>query len=483
MAPARAASQRVLTCPAVTPAEHRSTPPKRDNRRRRLGILALAGISAISYAALAARGDLTADIPVFLVFHGALVAFMVAGWTVVRSAGKGVYRLAIGAALLFRVVAALGEPALSDDVYRYMWDGRVQIHGTHPYLDAPADPALEPLRDENWSRINHPEVRTIYPPLAQMFFAALAALGAGPVTIRLAVGLLDFGVVLVLAALLRRLGFPRDRVVLYAWNPLAVMETAASGHYEPLAVLLVLVGLVTMIGKQAARSAAAVAGAIQAKLVPIVLLPAFVRRWRVREIAVFAAVIVALALPYALTGPAIGAGLFDYAERWERNAFAFHFVFAAIDALDPTPVLKDALATLKDRLGERALPWDWLYRHVWPQHLARAVMALAAFAWILSLAFRQGLDVTRECYLVLAGVLLLLPTMHPWYVLWVLPLAALYLSRGWLLFAALVPLSYLGGEGEVSMTVRLFQYVPALGLMAWDTLGSVRSASMTRWTR
>ena len=469
----------MLTCPAVTRAEHPSTPPIRDNRRRRLGILALAAFSLISYASLAARGDLTGDIPLFLVSHGALVVVMLAAWAVVRSGGDGVYRLAIGAALLFRVVAALGDPALSDDVYRYLWDGRVQMQGTHPYLHAPADPALEPLRDENWSRVNHPEVRTIYPPLAQMFFAALAAVGAGPATVRLVVGLLDFGVVLALAALIGRLGSPRDRVVLYAWNPLAVMETAASGHYEPLAVLLVLVGLVGMLGERAARSAAAVAGAIQAKLVPVVLLPAFVRRWRVREIVVFAVVVGVLAVPYAATGPVIGAGLFDYAERWERNAFAFHFVFVTIDALDPTPALKDALTALKERLGEGALPWDWLYRHVWPQHLARALMALAAIAWIAALAARRGLDVTRECYLVLAGVLLFLPTMHPWYVLWVLPFAALYRSRGWLLFAALVPLSYLGGQGEVPMTVRLVQYLPALGLMAWDTC----AASMTRWTR
>jgi len=68
----------------------------------------------------------------------------------------------------------------------------------------------------------------------------------------------------------------------------------------------------------------------------------------------------------------------------------------------------------------------------------------------------------------LAGVVLLLPTLHPWYVLWVLPFAAVYLSRGWLVFAALVPLSYLAGDGDVSMTLRLAQYVPAFAIMAVD---------------
>ena len=74
--------------------------------------------------------------------------------------------------------AAWGEPMLSDDVYRYVWDGRVQLEGVHPYRYAPVDPALGTLRDAHvFPRINHPEVPTIYPPLAQSLFAGLALAG------------------------------------------------------------------------------------------------------------------------------------------------------------------------------------------------------------------------------------------------------------------------------------------------------------------
>jgi hypothetical protein len=118
------------------------------------------------------------------------------------------------------------------------------------------------------------------------------------------------------------------------------------------------------------------------------------------------------------------------------------------------------------------LPWDWLYRHVWPPYLARATAAALAFAWIAAVALRGRLDAARESLLVLGGVLLLSPTLHPWYVLWILPFAAALFSRGWLLLAALVPLAYLGGDGDVPRWARGVEFIPAVSLMAWDALRS-----------
>jgi hypothetical protein len=187
-------------------------------------------------------------------------------------------------------------------------------------------------------------------------------------------------------------------------------------------------------------------------------------------------------LPYALTGPAVGGGLFDYAGRWQRNGFFFPAILRAFETMDLTPWLKETIASLQSRWGEGALPWDWLYRHVWPPYLARATAATLAVAWIAAVALRRRLDAARESLLVLGGVLLLSPTLHPWYVLWILPFAAALCSRGWLLLAALVPLAYLGGDGDVPRWARGVEFIPAVSLMAWDTFrsrlsrrGSIRS--------
>ena len=70
-------------------------------------------------------------------------------------------------AVILRVIMLLAPPTLSDDIYRYRWDGKVQASGRNPYAATPADPRLEELRDDEWAQINYPRIRTIYPPLAQ----------------------------------------------------------------------------------------------------------------------------------------------------------------------------------------------------------------------------------------------------------------------------------------------------------------------------
>jgi len=444
-----------------------------ENLRVAPAIPAIAVVSAAIYAALLPWGDLRAAPLLLLTAHASLLALMFAGWRGYRRrpAAAGAVLLA---ALVFRLIAACGAPALSDDVYRYVWDGRLQLHGVHPYRFAPDDPSLVALRDADWARINHPELKTIYPPTSQIVFLVLAALGAGPTGFKLAIGLLDFGAVLALRRLLRPLGVPRDRVILYAWNPLAVLETAGSGHIEPLGILLVLLATGWIIGCRPRLSMAALAAATWVKLLPALLLPAFGRRSGPRGWAAALLVLAALVAPYALTGPAVGGGLLDYAERWQRNAFLFAGVERAIAAVDPADALKAAIAALQRRIGGWPIPWDALYRHVWPGDLARLVVAVAVAAWALLVALRGRVDPLRQVLLVLGAALLLSPTVHPWYVLWVLPFAAARLSWGWLLLAALIPLSYLSapGAGDVSWTLRWVIWGPSLALLAAPLLST-----------
>ena len=428
-----------------------------DNRPSTRLILALAILSALIYLALALSGDLRDHLTALLAAEAILLASMGLVWARMRGAVRG-YEIVIGAALVFRLLAALGEPALSDDVYRYVWDGRVQLHGIHPYAHAPGDPALEHLRDADWEKINHPHLRTIYPPLSQMLFLVLAATGAGPFGFKLALGLIDFGVVLALARLLRSLGLPRDRLILYAWNPLAVMETAGSGHVEPLGVGLVILAAAWIIDRRPGLSTLALAGAVHVKILPGALIPGYLRRFRLREILLLAAVLVGLALPYALTGPPVGSGLFAYAEHWEFNASVYAGVRGLLGALDSGNTLKPLIDWLEDLPGAGWISWGLVYRLAWPNPLARIIVAAAALVWIARLTFRPGLDAARESFLVLAGLIVLSPTVYPWYVLWVLPFAAAYLSWAWMIFGALVVLSYLGQGGEVAWWVRGVEY-------------------------
>jgi hypothetical protein len=107
---------------------------------------------------------------------------------------------------------------------------------------------------------------------------------------------------------------------------------------------------------------------------------------------------------------------------------------------------------------------------VWPEELARATVAAAALAWAVAQSFRRDRGVAHEARLVLGGAVLLAPTLHPWYVLWVLPLAAAEAAGGWLLLSALIPLQYLAGPGDVPWSIRLAILLPSLAWMARDSL-------------
>ena len=450
-----------------------------DNTARMRIIPPLAVISAAVYLALARAGDLRERAPLVLGAVLVLCGAMVLAFRALRGRSRG-FGVVLGAALAFRILAALGEPALSDDVYRYVWDGRVQLHGIHPYAHAPADPALDALRDADSGRINHPELRTIYPPLAQMLFLSLAAVGAGPVGFKLALGLVDFGVVLALASLLRRLELPRERVILYAWNPLAVLETAGSGHVEPLGVVLVVLAAGWIIGRRPGLSTLAVAGAVQAKLFPLVLVPGYLRRWLLREVALFALALAAIALPYAWNGPALGRGILDYAGRWEFNSSVFAAVARALERADSGNMLRPAIAAIREALAAEWIPWDAVYRWIWPDRLARVLVALALVVWVLILTFRPWLTAARESFLAFAGAIVLSPTVHPWYVLWVLPFAAAYASWPWLAFGAAVFLAYVGGGSGPPAWVPWAEYGVLFGLGAAAALARRRSASRRR---
>ena len=228
--------------------------------------------------------------------------------------------------------------------------------------------------------------------------------------------------------------------------------------------MLVLLATAWIIKGRTWLSTLALAVSIQVKLLPAVLVPGQLKRGGRVAVLLLPVVVFGLALPYALTGPAVGSGLLDYAERWEHNAFAFAGVQWVMERIDTASYLKPAIGALQDRLGD-SLPWDLLYKHVWPRDVAKLAIALVIAAWAFYTATRRDLDPVQETLLVLGAVILLSPTVHPWYLLWILPLAAARLSWGWLLWCLTVPLAYCGGGADVPWLVRCVEYVPPLSVM------------------
>ena len=233
----------------------------------------------------------------------------VAAVVVVQRAGRPPLALILVTAALMRLGALAAPVYLSDDIYRYIWDGRVQAAGVNPYRYIPTDEHLASLRDEtvfpNINRNNY--APTIYPPVAQMvFFTATRFVETVPAIKLVLVAIEAIGIVALLLVL-RSVGAPRQNILIYAWHPLPVWEIAGSGHIDAAVVAFVAIALAAAVAGRRASSGAALAAAALVKFFPLVLVTAL---WRPaksnlgdwRWLSAFSGVVVAAYLPYLGVG-------------------------------------------------------------------------------------------------------------------------------------------------------------------------------------
>ncbi len=332
-------------------------------------------------------------------------------------------------AVALRVLALPLHPVLSDDGYRYLWDGRRTVDGLSPYAERPRD--LDATDLALFARLNSPDVYSVYPPLPQAVFALSTWLAGGDLRWSwLLLKVLTTGAELVGVAALLRVAAP-SRVMLYAWSPLAVVEIAGQGHTEGLFVgaLGILVWAVERRPRWAAVPAA-VAAAV--KLWPVALLLPAVRRSS-RWGAVAALVLVALGLGPLVaptTAAHVGESLALYAGHFDWYAPAYRALKSAV-----WPLLgADSGLTVARGM---ALAW------------AALVAALA----LTDDGSRGG--GRRAVAGMVAGYVLLSPVLHPWHLL---PLLAV------------IPLLQHAKSGYVLASMSVATYLvyvtePAVGLL------------------
>ncbi len=369
-------------------------------------------------------------------------------WTAPRAAGRGAGVFLVVVALALRAAVLLAPaPQTSDDVNRYVWEGELVRGGRSPYAWAPDDPALSDVRARLpaiHAGTNHPEVSAAYPPVAQAAFAgvvasASAAVGAdrGDELERAALfgmraffALCDLLVLIPLAVLLRRAGRPPTALVAWGWSPLVALEFAGAAHFDSLGILLWTSGL-AFAAVSAATPARRLVGlalevaAVLVKLLPVCGLP-FVHRGRgaLRDAGVAALLVLAAFAPLlALEGgfSGLGAGLSQYALRWESTSLLYRHVEPLADSLAAALGLEGGWADPR-RLGRAAIGGVWL--------------ALAAFLW-----FRR-VEPVRACGVLVGAFLVLSPTLHPWYLAWVVPFVALRPGLAWTWLLAAAPWLY-----------------------------------------
>jgi hypothetical protein len=378
---------------------------------------------------------LPSGLPLHLLFYvGAGAVWLGATFVILRlppARGQLVVMVLVG--LCARIPAWLSPPRHSDDVYRYLWDGRVQRAGQNPYRFAADAPELAPLRDDNWQHINNRELPTIYPPLLQLAFRATPSL----VTWKLIVALADAAVAILLYFWLA----DRRRLVFWLWSPLVIVELSCNAHADVLGVALFVGGLYAWQRARPAVAGALVAAAAGTKLLPVLVLFSMPRRKTLIAALVTACL---LLVPFASARSGIAGSFGEYGRRWRINDGLFSFVHAGAEAIiarsrynkryemADSPRLVRAI-TGRDR--------NELYPDEATNLLARAV-TFALFAAVVTWALLRGARPLSLAEVLLGSFALLTPALHPWYVVWLVPVAALGGSYAWLVLAALAPLGY-----------------------------------------
>ena len=418
-----------------------------------LFVFLLGFLSAFCWWQIRFLGDVRQHLGAFYgYFTGAFLLHLATLWLVRRTERESSFTnsrwpilLLIGVwAIAFRAMLVTTTPTLSDDSYRYVWDGRVQLAGIDPYAFAPDDPRLAVLRDADFPHINFPHLRTIYPPLTQRAFL-LGARIAPTLTAQKVVFLGAEAVTILCLILLLRLRQASPLwVAAYAWHPLVILEIAGSGHNDSVGIACLWAGILAWQLRRRGLAAVGWGLTFLSKYAAVVLVPWWWcrgqgRRWLLLFAAVAATPIVCC--------PTIVSALFGslsaMASRFESNS-SIYVVLASL------------------------------------LHHAGAARVVVVGGWIMGVlwwAQRQE-DVIRFAAGAFASAAILSPVLHPWYVVWLVPFLCVWRPPALMALTATVVLAYsvwpgylAGGPWTVPLWVRLAEYLPVY-LLAVFQLGN-----------
>lgn len=350
--------------------------------------------------------------------------YALAAWiVVVRPPPTRGYALAVilVVGLAMRLLLLPGDP-VSTDVFRYVWDGRVQGAGINPYLFVPADEALRGLRDDaiypNINRVDY--APTIYPPMAQVTFFLITRISESVTFMKATMIGFEAVAVWAIVRLLAARGQPTTNVLLYVWHPLPLWEFARSGHVDAVAIACLMLALLAAHRRSPILAGMALGAGTLVKYSPLVTAPGLYRRWDWRLPAALAATFAIFYLPYLGAGTKVIGFLPGYVSEENLDRGTGFFVLHALDAVFQMPP-----STVAYYLAASA-----------------AIMIILAFVVVMRKS-QSSADLFGA--MVLTGAFLFLLSPHyAWYFTWLVPFHCFYPSIALMYLTCVSGLLYLG---------------------------------------
>jgi alpha-1,6-mannosyltransferase len=393
------------------------------------------------------------------------IAFALYLFAIIRvptfSTNKRNILVVLGGALVFRLILIPSVPVHENDIYRYIWDGKVFVAGINPYKYAPLRASIEPasvdqqndfeklksLRDEDpkfYRRISYKDIPTIYPPLSQFVFAASTSLSPGAIWLmKLIFVFFDMAVVVLIYMVLRLLKENPLYVIVYAWNPLVLKEFANSGHSDALAICCVMAAVYLVLKEKYTFSSACLGLGVLSKFYPLIFIPFFLIQNQYKAFLTCLAVITAGYLPFFVWGQpdpvSVFAGLGTWVQEWSVNGFIFEVVYSLISLFDSDP------------------------------YILSKIICGSIFTATWFFIFYKKRSVIEKTFWAVIALFLLSPVGDPWYFSWAIPFLCIYRKYSLIALSYLLILSYfeftrdfgiLDLSGFEIDNLLLIQYVP-----------------------
>lgn len=426
-------------------------------------------LSLIAYLLLGYTIDRHETLPLFVAYYA---VFLLYAGVISKHASLGdqEYRYWMVAAIIFRGVLVFAVPALSDDFYRFIWDGRLLAAGHHPFAEVPAfylaSPASIPGIDaELYNKLNATDTYTVYPPAAQLIFWIAVKISPQSVygsllVMKVIAFSFEMATLWLLPKLLRDFRMPSTTTLLYALNPLVIMELTGNVHHEGIMLFFLLLAVYLIRQRKITTSTSAYAFAVCTKLIPLLFLPLFARhlgwnkalRYWALTLGFIFLFFLPLMAPEIIYGMATSIGY--YFQRFEFNASLYYLIRTTGYALAGFNIIQ----------------------------YAGPMLAGAAAILILYTAFRKGvsspkgtIDITllEEMLICLTIYFLSVAILHPWYIITLFGISLFTRYRFPFVWTAMIFLTYAGytetGFSENLALVAL-EYFVVLGYLFYETV-------------
>ena len=359
-------------------------------------------------------------------------------------------------AIIFRVIFLFTEPTLSDDIYRFYWEGKITNQGINPFIHAPDSEELEQFRDSDWEKVHNKYNPTCYPPVSQIAFSISYFISPSIYSIKIFFTLFDILSIYIIFLILKNFKFDPRYTIIYAWSPLVIIEFAHSGHNDSLAIFFTLLSFLFLQKDNKKLSSIALAMAFLTKFYPIILVPLFLKKWGKKNTAIFFLTVCLFYLPFISAGHDLAKGMIIYIEDWLFNGSIFPFLIEIVKFFNFT---NDPIIIAK------------IFIFIF--------FGLVLFYFTLkTIKYNSNtLEILKFSFILIGLFIILNPTVHPWYIIWIIPFLCFFKSKSWILLTGTVVLSYyiyidfdnLGIWSE-KWWIRVIEYLPFYVLLFYEIM-------------